>query len=756
MTTKLSMAPAEAPYFPVESAFQLKPKNDALSLLFATGTCPDGPCDTPVEVGLFFDGTNNNLDRDLTGQRVAAVSDDELKKIKAQAKATGKSVRELFPAAPPQLGPPLPEVSRSHSNVARLYRAFPRDKQPTGFHGYYIQGVGTPFPEIGEFTESAEGKAFAKGGQARIIWALLQVLNAIHRTVMDQKSLYRDEMVGELALAYGDKVGQRADISDPESPVVTHQDWFEKHLQKLRAALDAKPKPHIPKVTVSVFGFSRGGAEAVAFSHFFNQLLKGGKLAGIDAAIRFLGVFDVVASVGGSASVAKTTFMPGAMFDGHWAWANYVDEPLPGCVLNGVHLIAAHEMRMNFPVTRQVGGAVQEYLYPGAHSDVGGGYAAGEQGKGREGQAALLSQIPLAHMYLAARKAGVPLLPYSEMQGEVRADFEIDANLARAWTAYTNALDKQGDKLTQHMGLFYRWRAMRLNTLEATASFQASSAQDQEDLSSANMLLKGDLEGLRHRRDSKSSALDHDPTRPAFGGDYRYRMNQWHKIRANNRTPLDQWEKMALAYFDDPRPLPDEVARFFDDYVHDSFASFYLVGEVTEYDKRARVKAVMKEDRKKLNGFEKKIYDHTMHAREALRKKEAGEAMTPEEAALAQEAEYGTPYPVMRDEDSGDMFVNFTDKLVRTQTATRREGGGYILRRGYYPHSGFIFRRSQHEDELMRMPTQGAAHVVDEQGAALVYQWSDNPRQDIAQLRASEAAQQASVEQVRVARTSGV
>ena len=73
MTTKLSMAPAEAPYFPVESAFQLKPKNDALSLLFATGTCPDGPCDTPVEVGLFFDGTNNNLDRDLTGQRVAAV-----------------------------------------------------------------------------------------------------------------------------------------------------------------------------------------------------------------------------------------------------------------------------------------------------------------------------------------------------------------------------------------------------------------------------------------------------------------------------------------------------------------------------------------------------------------------------------------------------------------------------------------------------------------------------------------------------------
>jgi hypothetical protein len=697
MTVTLRPPTASAPNLSIEPALGLGAKSESLIFLASSETCGDKPCSIPIEVGLFFDGTNNHMGRDLSGQRIEVLSDKDLKKIKARAKSSGKDIQELLPPPPQQRAAPLSPMERSHSNVARLFLAYPDDeRREHGYYRYYIQGVGTPFPEIGEYTESAEGKAFAKGGQARIIWGLLQVLNAIHATVSDLSTpLYKDKEVGELTLAYGDSVGQRADISDPESPVVTHQDWFEKHLNKLRAALDAKPKPHIPKVTVSVFGFSRGGAEAVAFSHFFNQLLKGGKLAGIDATIRFLGVFDVVASVGGSASVAKTTFMPGAMFDGHWAWANYVDEPVPGCVLNGVHLIAAHEMRMNFPVTRQVGGStMQEYLYPGAHSDVGGGYAAGEQGKGREGQAALLSQIPLAHMYLAARKAGVPLLPYSEMQGEVRADFEIDANLARAWTAYTNALDKQGDKLTQHMGLFYRWRAMRLNTLEATASFQASSAQDQEDLSSANMLLKGDLEGLRHRRDSKSSALDHDPTRPAFGGDYRYRMNQWHKIRANNRTPLDQWEKMALAYFDDPRPLPDEVARFFDDYVHDSFASFYLVGEVTEYDKRARVKAVMKEDRKKLNGFEKKIYDRTMHAREALRKKEAGEAMTPEEAALAQEAEYGTPYPVMRDEDSGDMFVNFTDKLVRTQTATRREGGGYILRRDYYPHSGFIFRSS--------------------------------------------------------------
>jgi hypothetical protein len=35
----------------------LSPKNDALSFLPINSACPDGLCDVPVEVGLFFDGT---------------------------------------------------------------------------------------------------------------------------------------------------------------------------------------------------------------------------------------------------------------------------------------------------------------------------------------------------------------------------------------------------------------------------------------------------------------------------------------------------------------------------------------------------------------------------------------------------------------------------------------------------------------------------------------------------------------------------
>ena len=49
----------------------------------------------------------------------------------------------------------------------------------------------------------------------------------------------------------------------------------------------------------------------MAFCHLFDKLLQGRKLAGIDTEVHFLGVFDVVASVGGSASVAKTLPLPG-------------------------------------------------------------------------------------------------------------------------------------------------------------------------------------------------------------------------------------------------------------------------------------------------------------------------------------------------------------------------------------------------------------------------------------------------------------
>lgn len=738
-----TMRPPEelAPFYPTEKALVLPPKMDALSAMAVS--CDDGgkPCSIPVQVGLFFDGTNNNLDRDLNGQRIAVpYSDKTRKRLEAKARAEGKSVDSVQPPIPKQKDP-MPANEASHSNVARLFQAFPGDaKRSQGLYRFYIQGVGTPFPEIGEPTESAEGKAFAKGGQARIIWGLFQVLNSLHMAVANQKPMYAGPMIGKLTQAYEREVGQPANRHQRDNKRITHKDWFDTHIAKLEAVLKANPKPHIPTLRVSVFGFSRGGAEAVAFCHLFDKLLQGRKLAGIDTEVHFLGVFDVVSSVGGSASVAKTLPLPGALFDGHWSWANCVDEPLPGCVTNGLHLIAAHEMRMNFPVTRQSGSGMQEHLYPGSHSDVGGGYAPGEQGRSREGQSSLLSQIPLAHMYLEARKAGVPLLPFSEMNEFDKVYFEVNANLASAWQAYVKALGESGGVLKSHMKLFYRWKAMRLNTLETTASFLAGSEQDQEDLLSANRLLAGDIELLRHRKTASPNHRQGEENQQEFGQEYRYKANQWQVIRANSHTNLDEWESFALSCVDNPAPLPDEVARFFDDYVHDSFATFYMAGEVTEFDKRSRVEKVMEQDPADLKGFDKKIHDKTTKIRDAQARKAQGKELSAEDKMLIAEAEYGTPYPVMTDEDADDLLSWGQELAVRTQSGTRREGGGYIIRRGYYPHEGFFIRRSVHEEELRQSPQARKAAAANDELVSAVFEWSGNLRKDIERTRQEEQA----------------
>lgn len=743
MTTSMLPPSSLAPFSPSADALKLSAKADALSALALSCDDKGAPCSIPVQVGLFFDGTNNNLDRDLNGVRIAVpFPDAKRKRLEAQAKAEGRPLNSVQPLQPKQKSRPVPENEASHSNVARLHQAFPRDQRRAGLYNFYIQGVGTPFPEIGEPTESAEGKAFAKGGQARIIWGILQVFNALHLTAKDQDPLFDDDEVGQLAQAYERELGQLANPSQRDGKRITHKGWFQTHLNKLKAVLAATPKPSIPTLKVSVFGFSRGGAEAVAFCHLFDQLLEGGKLLGIDTEVNFLGLFDVVATVGGSASMANTLPLPGALFDGHWAWANHVDKPLPGSVTRGLHLIAAHEMRMNFPVTRQSGSGMVERLYPGSHSDVGGGYAPGDQGKARGGQASLLSQIPLAEMYLAAREAGVPLLPYSEMEPVSRADFNVAPSLAKAWRAYTDELGDEGGLLKAHMTLFYRWKAMRLHTLESTANYLAGSEQDREDLSSANRLLLGDLELLRHRKSEPPQHHDSQSPQAEFGRGYRYKANQWQVIRANSHTPLDEWEDFALSCFDKPEPLPDEVARFFDDHVHDSFATFYMAGEVTEFDKRSRVEKVMSEDPADLKGFDKRIHAKTSQVQQAQTKADRGEELTAAERALVAEAEFGTPYPVMKDEDADDLLSFGQELAVQTQSGTRREGGGYILRRGYYPHEGFFIRRSIHEDELRKAP-KSRHKTADHDGAdVVVFVWGDNLRKDIAQARRDDQKRQ--------------
>ncbi|KKC99049.1 phospholipase effector Tle1 domain-containing protein [Photobacterium halotolerans] len=157
----------------------------------------------------------------------------------------------------------------------------------------------------------------------------------------------------------------------------------------------------ITGIEFDVFGFSRGAALA---RHFVNAALKGlpdytrprtgcdsltimPNLLGTenaekfdrengyeldssrDVTIRFVGLFDTVGSF----------YWPGNDDDGEFQL-----QLTPDCAQRVVQLCAHHEYRVNFPLTTlKTKGTLPDNFYeevfPGAHSDVGGGYSSIEQ-----------------------------------------------------------------------------------------------------------------------------------------------------------------------------------------------------------------------------------------------------------------------------------------------------------------------------------------------------------------------------------------
>lgn len=397
---------------------------------------PAHTCRQKVSISVFFDGTGNNLKADL---------------------------------------PTL-----EHSNVARLFRAHMRPDDigsDENIIPIYVPGIGTLFPEIGDpgkgpipFVDTHNGMGAV--GQKRLDWAFEQL---------------------ELRIAKAEARAQN-------------------------------PTDKIEMISLSVFGFSRGATLARAF---IRDLVKaeGGKCV-IEGAnqlrwkrghypfeIRFMGLWDTVAAVGlamGANNVnairsnRRTTTnaarylapglvamravdlafgAPGAdpapgSIDGHGAWAEGL--AIPGHLISGqcVHMIAAHEQRNSFPVDSVLRGETRpantkEFVYPGMHSDVGGGYRPGEGGKGKAmptgelnpGMAQNLGRISLRAMYDEALVAGVPLRRMNNPEQWKRdniADFETSPFLIDRFTHYMAEVRasglRLGDAMLAHMRKYFEWR----------------------------------------------------------------------------------------------------------------------------------------------------------------------------------------------------------------------------------------------------------------------------------------------------------
>lgn len=522
-------------------------------------------CGRDLFVGVFFDGTNNNRDRDK------------------------------------------PEYSQS--NIARLHDAFP-DRRQGGFVRIYAPGVGTRFDAIGDSgegddlvwgeTDRRRGLAFAEKGEARIVWALLTVMDQLHRYFVLSEFLSDREItrlsndltsanipLWRLALSPSGAVLQhwmfkRRAIDNERNRVLG--DLCAELGRRIDAVRPRRPLPHEHGIRLSVFGFSRGAAQARVFANWFLDMCRAASgsatLGGLTVDFDFLGLFDTVASVG----LANSTLIA----DGHMEWADAERNlRIPAEVRRCVHLVAAHEVRRSFPLDSiSVGGVLDarhlEVVYPGVHSDVGGGYRPTEQGRGTDPQGAdLLSRLPLAHMYREARLANVPLNVYGKgVACEAKAAMEVAPSTIATFNAYlAECRVKSGrlaDIIDEQYRLYVRWRRLRLDSMARVASVQRAAAQDRTDLLEANRELGEEARLLA------APLVTPDPD--AFA------VPQVTALKIVTRVPEvvykrgiepgrhAEWRRLERSW-NDPAHLAPAVVQLFDDWVHDSRAWFKPLGE---------------------------------------------------------------------------------------------------------------------------------------------------------------------------------
>ncbi|MGA7617086.1 MAG: DUF2235 domain-containing protein [Thermoanaerobaculia bacterium] len=146
---------------------------------------------------------------------------------------------------------------------------------------------------------------------------------------------------------------------------------------------------------IDIIGFSRGAAEAREFANLINERGVYNRATGkVDhPPVRFLGVFDTVASFG----------IPGNDIN-----LGYNLKVAPN-VQTARQAIAANEYRGTFPLSRLENPKcpdprVEEQPFPGSHSDVGGGYEDNQH----------LSREALKWMWAQMKAAGLPVDELSE------------------------------------------------------------------------------------------------------------------------------------------------------------------------------------------------------------------------------------------------------------------------------------------------------------------------------------------------------
>ncbi|MDR6491406.1 T6SS phospholipase effector Tle1-like catalytic domain-containing protein [Paraburkholderia sp. 22099] len=321
------------------------------------------------------------------------------------------------------------------SNVARLFDAA-RDDNSNGIYAVYTSGVGTPFNGAVPLTDKID------------VWREDHLFGAMAGDGGERRLSKRDT---DFSAALAQALVVNARKQGGELARIANENQNES-FEKLNRALAGHRL--IKVINISIFGFSRGAALARAFA---NRLLercsasRDGSMSmdGYPVRFVFMGLFDTVASFGLPAQNMTLPFEDREL-------------KIPSCVERCVHFVAAHELRFSFPVDlirdngRYRPGMIEK-VYPGVHSDVGGGYAANEQGVSDS-----YARIPLNDMLAESLSSGVRLMSLDELKASratIAHRFAVDDKTRQSYQQYTMNIGGQSltveESIKRHMQMFY-------------------------------------------------------------------------------------------------------------------------------------------------------------------------------------------------------------------------------------------------------------------------------------------------------------
>lgn len=380
-----------------------------------------------VRIGVFFDGTRNNRRNAIIGEEMRAQQkkwkeDQERKEQERRDREQAiEDERKKFlifepvstrvetlpynePVKPmpclPKYQADDPSFANDQSNIALLEPEYNQGLGTIKSTSVYIEGVGT-LPEVERIAYEAKKEKKEQNEESK---------NWLSNIMVEKWNDKKKEVIDNLVKSYNKVVGEATGLGK-YGIIPKMKGGCDKIIIQLKD-LNIK-KNTIKRLVIDVYGFSRGAAVARNFTYevlkpggfdkepfgYLGECLKKGGFQVDNIEVHFVGLYDTVSSYGIADDIKD--IIQGVLLAGAWGVPSIKlkatlsaltaalaqmpthDENIEILHLNSigrarrvVQLRAADEYRVNFAITdiSSAGGRGTEFVIPGSHADVGGGY----------------------------------------------------------------------------------------------------------------------------------------------------------------------------------------------------------------------------------------------------------------------------------------------------------------------------------------------------------------------------------------------